>query len=125
MPEKADPTKTTPTPKAATAPAAPAAAPISSGGGMSDVERDLRNANAALSQQNAELRAQVEAAGETVREPREASFGMSQGVRSDLIAAQAAVEHGDVKPEDVVVVDPASGKVYGIDDAPEPDESGM
>lgn len=116
-----DPVKAAP----AKAPAAPPAEPVSSGGGMSETERDLRNTNVALSEENKRLRGELERAGREVPEAREPSFAMSQGVRSDLINAAAAVEHGDVRAEDVAVVDPASGKVFSLADAPEPDEHGM
>jgi hypothetical protein len=97
--------------------AAPVAGAVSSGGGISDAERELRNTNAALSQENAELRAEVQRRGGIVRESYERSFPMSEGVRNDLVAAAAAVEKGDLRSEEVAVMDPATGEIFGHDDA--------
>lgn len=97
---------------------APATGAITAGDPPDNAEIELRNENARLNDENRDLRAKLAAAGVTVPDPRERRFDLSEGVRQDLILLRHRVDAGELKAEDVRVADPATGKVFTLDDLP-------
>lgn len=97
---------------------APATGAITAGDPPDNTEIELRNENARLNDENRDLRAKLAAAGVTVPDPRERRFDLSEGVRQDLILLRHRVDAGELKAEDVRVADPATGKVFTLDDVP-------
>jgi hypothetical protein len=91
---------------------------ITSGDPASNTEIELRNENSRLDQENRDLRARLGAAGVTLPEPRERRFELSEGVRQDLILLRHRVDAGELKAEDATVADPATGRVFTLDDLP-------
>ena len=96
--------------------AEPAAGTVTAGPAVSNAEVDLRADNARLDQENRELRALLAAAGGFVPEPKELRFTMSEGVRQDLILLRHRVAAGELKEEDAVIADPATGRRYTLAD---------